>query len=36
MPGETGQVVGGNVVSEVVEKEEGVELGSIVEAKCAA
>src|SRR5437870_2219787 len=36
VPGEPGQIILGNVVAEVVEKEEWVEVGRIAEAEGAA
>ncbi len=36
VPGEAGQIVGGNVVAEVVEQKERIELGCVIEAECAA
>ncbi len=35
MPGEAGQIGRGDVVAEVVEEEEGVEVGDVAEAECA-
>ena len=35
MPGESGEVVFGNVVAEIVEQEEGVEVGGAAEAESA-
>ena len=36
VPGEAGEVVGGDVVAEIVEQEEGVEIGGVAEAERAA
>ena len=36
MPWEAGEIILGNVVAEVVEQQEGIEIGSVAEAKRAA
>ena len=36
MPGEAGEVIVGNVVAEIVEQEEGIEVGGVAEAERAA
>ena len=36
MPGEPRQIIGGNVVAEVVQQQERIEIGGVAEPECAA
>ena len=36
MPGEAGQVIGGDIVAEIVEEKKGIEVGGVAEAERAA